>query len=97
VLNADCMVIPKGAKNKAAAMKALAMFLKPDIQANLPLYIANGPANLKAFDTGKIPADKISGINSAPENSKKQVLLDPAFWAEHMVEAQEKFNNLIQQ
>ena len=97
VLNADCMVIPKGAKNKDAAMKALAMFVKPDIQANLPLYIANGPANLKAFDTGKIPADKIPGINSAPENSKKQVLLDPAFWAEHMVEAQEKFDNLIQQ
>ncbi len=97
VLNADCMVIPKGAKNKEAAMKALAMFLKPDIQANLPLYIANGPVNLKAFETGKIPADKVAAVTSAPENAKKQVLMDPAFWAEHMVEAQEKFDNLIQQ
>ena len=97
VLTADCMVIPKGAKNKEAAMKALAMFLKPEIQANLPLYIANGPVNQKAFDTGKIPADKIAGINSAPENVKKQVLLDPAFWGDHLVEAQEKFDNLIQQ
>ncbi len=97
VLNADCMVIPKGAKNKDAAMKALAMFLKPEIQANLPLYIANGPVNLKAFDAGKIPADKIAGITSAPENAKKQVLMDPSFWADHMIEAQEKFDNLIQQ
>jgi putative spermidine/putrescine transport system substrate-binding protein len=97
VLNADCMVIPKGAKNKEAAMKVLASFLKPDIQANLPLYIANGPANLKAFETGKIPADKVAGVTSAPENAKKQVLMDPSFWADHMVEAQEKFDNLVQQ
>jgi putative spermidine/putrescine transport system substrate-binding protein len=97
VLNADCMVIPKGAKNKDAAMKALAMFLKPDIQANLPLYIANGPANVKEFEIGKIPADKVAGVTSSPENAKKQVLMDPGFWADHMVEAQEKFDNLIQQ
>jgi putative spermidine/putrescine transport system substrate-binding protein len=91
------MVIPKGAKNKDLAMKALAMFLKPEIQANLPLYIANGPVNLKAFETGKIPAEKVAEVTSAPENAKKQVLMDPAFWADHMVEAQEKFDNLIQQ
>ncbi|WP_395016261.1 ABC transporter substrate-binding protein [Dongia sp.] len=97
VLSADCMVIPKGAKNKDLAMKALAMFLKPEIQANLPLYIANGPVNLKAFDTGKIPADKVAGITSAPDNAKQQVLLDPVFWGEHLVEATEKLNNLIQQ
>jgi putative spermidine/putrescine transport system substrate-binding protein len=97
VLNADCMVIPKGAKNKDAAMKVLASFLKPEIQANLPLYIANGPANVKAFETGNIPADKVAEVTSAPENAKKQVLMDPSFWADHMVEAQEQFDNLVQQ
>jgi len=94
---ADCMVIPKGAAHKDLAMKALAMFLQPDIQANLPLHIANGPVNVKAFDTGKIPADKIPGIVSAPENVKKQVLIDPAYWADHMVEVQERFNNFLQE
>jgi putative spermidine/putrescine transport system substrate-binding protein len=73
------------------------MFLQPDIQANLPLHIANGPVNVKAFDTGKIPADKIPGIVSAPENVKKQVLIDPAYWADHMVEVQERFNNFLQE
>jgi putative spermidine/putrescine transport system substrate-binding protein len=97
VLNADCMVIPKGAKNKDMAMKALAMFLKPEIQANLPLYIANGPVNLKAFETGKIPPEKVAEVTSAPENAKKQVLMDPSFWADHMIEAQEEFDDLIQQ
>lgn len=97
VLTADCMVIPKGAANKDLAMKALAYFLKPEIQANMPLYIANGPANEKAFETGKIAADRIASINSAPENIKKQVVQDPEFWADNLVEATEKFDNLIQQ
>ncbi|AZO31687.1 ABC transporter substrate-binding protein [Mesorhizobium sp. M1B.F.Ca.ET.045.04.1.1] len=97
VLTADCMVIPKGSKNKDIAMKALAKFVSPDLQANLPLYVDNGPANEKAFETGKIPQERIKDINSAPENVKKQVLQDPAFWSDNLVEATEKFNNLIQQ
>ncbi|MDX8479956.1 ABC transporter substrate-binding protein [Mesorhizobium sp. VK24D] len=97
VLTADCMVIPKGSKNKDIAMKALAKFVSPDLQANLPLYVDNGPANEKAFETGKIPQERIKDINSSPENVKKQVLQDPAFWRDNLVEATEKFNNLIQQ
>ncbi|MGX7876068.1 ABC transporter substrate-binding protein [Mesorhizobium sp. ORM6] len=97
VLTADCMVIPKGAKNKAAAMKALAMFVSPQLQANLPLYVDNGPVNEKAFETGKIPLERIKDINSSPENVKKQVLQDAEFWRDNLVEATEKFNNLIQQ
>ncbi|TJX24450.1 MAG: extracellular solute-binding protein, partial [Mesorhizobium sp.] len=97
VLTADCMVIPKGAKNKEAAMKALAMFVSPQLQANLPLYVDNGPVNEKAFETGKIPPERIKDINSAPENVRKQVLQDAEFWRDNLVEATEKFNNLIQQ
>ncbi|TGP22827.1 MULTISPECIES: ABC transporter substrate-binding protein [unclassified Mesorhizobium] len=97
VLTADCMVIPKGSKNKDLAMKALARFVSPDLQANLPLYVDNGPANEKAFETGKIPQERIRDINSSPENVKKQVLQDPEFWRDTLVEATEKFNNLIQQ
>ncbi|RUT99154.1 ABC transporter substrate-binding protein, partial [Mesorhizobium sp. M7A.T.Ca.TU.009.02.1.1] len=69
----------------------------PQLQANLPLYVDNGPVNEKAFETGKIPQDRIKDINSAPENVKKQVLQDAEFWRDNLVEATEKFNNLIQQ
>ncbi len=96
VFNADCMVIPKGAPNKDLAMKALASFLTPDLQANLPLHIANGPVNLKAFDTGKIPPEKMAWIVSSPENVKKQVLLDFDFWVEHLVDAEERFQDFLQ-
>jgi putative spermidine/putrescine transport system substrate-binding protein len=97
VFNPDCMVIPKGSKNKDLAMKALAAFVSPDLQANLPLYIGNGPVNLKAFETGKIPADRQTAIVSAPENVKKQLLLDFDYWADHLVEAQERFDDFLQQ
>ena len=91
------MVIPKGAANKDLAMKALAMFVSPDLQANLPLHIGNGPVNMKAFDTGKIPPERAKMIVSAPDNVKKQVTLDANFWADHMTEAQERFTNFLQE
>jgi putative spermidine/putrescine transport system substrate-binding protein len=97
VFNPDCMVIPKGSKNKDLAMKALAQFVSPDLQANLPLLIGNGPVNLKAFETGKIPAERQAVIVSAPENVKKQMLLDFDYWADHLVEAQERFDDFLQQ
>jgi putative spermidine/putrescine transport system substrate-binding protein len=97
VFNPDCMVIPKGAAHKDLAMKALAMFVSPDLQANLPLHIGNGPVNMKAFDTGKIPPDRAAMIVSAPANVKKQVTLDANFWADHMTEAQERFTNFLQE
>jgi putative spermidine/putrescine transport system substrate-binding protein len=53
--------------------------------------------NLKAFETGKIPADRLPNIVSAPENVKKQLLLDFDYWADHLVEVEERFNNFLQQ
>jgi putative spermidine/putrescine transport system substrate-binding protein len=97
VFNPDCMVIPKGSKNKDLAMKALAQFVSPDLQANLPLLIGNGPVNQKAFEIGKIPAERQAVIVSAPENVKKQMLLDFDYWADHLVEAQERFDDFLQQ
>ena len=98
VLNADCMVIPKGLKNKDLAMKALASFLSPrppGQPAALYRQRAGEPEGLRhRQDSGRQGGP---GINSAPENAKKQVLLDPGFWADTLVEAQEKFDNLIQQ
>jgi putative spermidine/putrescine transport system substrate-binding protein len=96
LLGSGCMVIPKGAPHRDLAMKALAEFLKPNNQAELPLNIANGPANMKAFDTGRIPADKLPEIVSSPQNVKTQVLIDPTFWADNLTKATERFEDEIQ-
>ncbi|WP_136621747.1 MULTISPECIES: ABC transporter substrate-binding protein [Mesorhizobium] len=96
VLNADCLVIPKGAKNKDLAMKALARFVSPDLQANLPKHAANGPVNVKAFETGKLTREEAAKVISSPENLKKQVLLDPQFWGDNIVGIQARWQNLVQ-
>jgi len=97
VLNADCMVIPKGATNKDAAMKFLAKIVSPEIQANLPKYISNGPVNAKAFETGKLTAEEMAQIVSSPENRKKMVLLDFKWWAEKLPEVEKRWQEFLQQ
>mgnify|MGYP000365168658 CR=1 FL=1 len=42
-------------------------------------------------------AERQAVIVSAPENVKKQMLLDFDYWADHLVEAQERFDDFLQQ
>lgn len=97
ILAMDCMVVPRGAKNKELAMKVLSRLLAPDIQANLPQYIDYGPINPKAFATGKISPAVAKAINSSPENGKLQVTVDDAWWGANQAKVQELWDKLVQQ
>jgi putative spermidine/putrescine transport system substrate-binding protein len=97
ILIADCLAMPKGQtpEKKLLAMKVLAEIVSPDIMANLPKYIDYGPANPRAYDTGKITPEMMKTLNTSPENLKKQVLLNGDWWGEHGGEAQEAWNNFM--
>lgn len=95
LLSIQCLMVPKGAKNKENAMKIIAAMLTPDIQANLPHYVAYSPINEKAFSTGKIPPALAASLNSSPENRAKQVIIDVMWWADHGQEVQERFDRLM--
>jgi putative spermidine/putrescine transport system substrate-binding protein len=95
LLSIQCLMVPKGAKNKKEAMKVIAAMLTPDIQANLPHYVAYSPINEKAFATGKIPPALAATLNSSPENRAKQVVVDVMWWADHGQEVQERFDALM--
>lgn len=97
LLIADCLVIPKGVKNKDLAMKALAKAVSADILANLPQHIDYGPANLKAYDTGKITAEQMATLNTSPDNVAKQVVVRGSWWGEHGAEARERWATFITQ
>ncbi len=96
-LDYGCFVIPKGSKKKDLAMKALAQFTSPELQANIPRHIDYGPINIKAFDTGKIPAEKLPGLNSSPENAAKQFVYDAIWWGDHGGELQERWDDFLTQ
>jgi putative spermidine/putrescine transport system substrate-binding protein len=97
ILIADCLALPRGQtpEKKQLAMKVLAQIVSPEIMANLPKYIDYGPANQRAYDTGKITADMMKTLNTSPENAKKQIIMNGEWWGEHGNEAQEAWNNLM--
>lgn len=95
LLIADCLVIPKGVKNKELAMKALATAVSAEILANLPQYIDYGPANLKAYDTGKISAEVAKSLNTGPENAGVQAVVRGDWWGEHGAAARERWAKFI--
>lgn len=93
----DCWVVPKGAKNKDLAMKAVAIMSRPDVQARIALYINYGPANADAYKTGIIKPDVAAKLPSAPDNAKKGFVLDANFWADNLDELTKQFDLFIQE
>ncbi|MGT2467894.1 hypothetical protein ACVOMV_28160 [Mesorhizobium atlanticum] len=99
VLTADCMVIPKGSKNKDLAMKALAKFVSPDLQGSTcSLYVDNGPARREGFRDRQDPARTHQGHQFRARERQEAGAAGSRLLARlTLVEATEKFNNLIQQ
>lgn len=97
IFNADCLIIPKGAKNIALAQKAIALMVSADLQANIPQYIDYGPVNAGAFATGKIAAEVVAKINSSPENAAKQTFMNFDYWRENLTKLTERMDAFLQQ
>jgi putative spermidine/putrescine transport system substrate-binding protein len=97
IIDIECLVVPKGSKNKELAMKVINEFLKADLQADLPKYVPYGPVNQKAYETGKITPDMLKNANSTPENWAKQIVMNKAYWAEHGQSAQERWDAFTQE
>ncbi len=97
LLDSDCLVIPKGSKKKALAMKVINLILTADLQANLPALIDYGPVNLKAFETGKISAADAKASNSSPENVKTQILQRSDWWGENLDRIQPMWDAFVQE
>jgi len=98
LLDYDCLVVPKGAKNVELAMKAINEFLKPENQAELPFHIDYGPVNSKAYDVpNKITPEMAKKLPSAPENASRSVVFSATWWVGRMNELQERFDLFIQE
>lgn len=97
LLDADCLVIPKGTKNRDLAMKVVDLILSPDLQAGLPALIDYGPINMKAFETGKISEADAKASNSSPENAAKQILLRADWWGENLATIQPMWDAFVQE
>ncbi|MCC7275685.1 MAG: ABC transporter substrate-binding protein [Alphaproteobacteria bacterium] len=81
VLENTSLCVLKGTPNRVASMKFLNEAIAPRNQAALPLLIDYGPVNLKAYDTGIIPAARAAQLPTHPDNFRRQAVLSAAWWA----------------
>jgi putative spermidine/putrescine transport system substrate-binding protein len=96
IMDVECLVVPKNSPNPEGAMRLINHLLDPKYQANLPDYIPYGPMNQDAFKQGLISPEKAAKIVTSTENLSKQVITDMTFWAEHINDAQIKWDAAMQ-
>jgi putative spermidine/putrescine transport system substrate-binding protein len=97
ILSHDCLIVPKGAANKALAMKVIGQILKPESQARLATLIPYAPVNSQAYATGIISAEQARRLPTSPENVDKVVTIDPHWWVKNQTALQQRFDLFITQ
>lgn len=85
--------ILKGGDNVDACRKFVAFCADPKRQAEVASALAVGPTHPDAFQF--IDAKRAKNLPTFPENLKKGVRIDPAYWPTHQDAAIEKFNDWI--
>lgn len=95
IIDYDCFAVPKGAPNKALAMKFLNEISKPQYQAEFTKYITYGPTNKLAYDGGAIPAAYAKTLPSHPDNAARQLVIDLAWYTKFEARAAELYQNML--
>jgi putative spermidine/putrescine transport system substrate-binding protein len=83
IMNYDCLVIPKGSKNKQLAMQVIANVVSPEINARIVESSGLSPANVLSVQKGFVPAKDVAALATNPVNFAKVVVEDNAWWAEN--------------
>lgn len=87
IYDLDLWAIPKGAKNKDAAMRFIAFATEPERLAAQARLIAYGPMRKSALElVGQHPVinvDMKDFLPTAPDNFKTALRFDDAWWTQH--------------
>ncbi|MFM8755658.1 MAG: ABC transporter substrate-binding protein [Limnohabitans sp.] len=95
-MDVDCLLVPKGAPNRANAMRLISEMLDARAQATLAKAMPLGPVNVRAFDSGVLTQQEILNVNTHSSNYGKQLLVDPNFYIGQLDRLTERFDTLIQ-
>ena len=96
ILVADAWMVPKGAPNKDAAMKAIALMMRPEVNARISLFINYAPSNSKSYDTGVIPKEKLPSLPNSPVNVGKGFIQSNEWWVKNADEMVKRFDAFLQ-
>jgi putative spermidine/putrescine transport system substrate-binding protein len=79
ILENTCLAVPRGAKNRDNAMRAINAMLDPKAQAEWASIYKTGPLNSKLVNY--LDPNRVSQLATSPENISKQTLLNVQWWS----------------
>jgi putative spermidine/putrescine transport system substrate-binding protein len=85
----DYLVVPKGSKNRAAAMRLIDTMTVAGNQAKVANLIAYSPTNIEAYKT--IDAKLEPWLCTTPENTKKGFVMSQLYWRDHLKDLTERW------
>jgi putative spermidine/putrescine transport system substrate-binding protein len=91
VQSIDYLVVPRGSRNRDAAMHLIDTMTLPDNQAKLANLIAYAPTNPDAFK-GISPKMQL-WLSTAPDNVKKGFVINAEYWRDNLRPLTERWNN----
>ena len=90
IQSVDYLVVPRGSRNRDAAMALVNTMTEPENQAKLANLIAYAPTNPAAF---KSVDPKIEPwLSTAPANVEKGFVINAAFWRDNLKPLMERWN-----
>jgi putative spermidine/putrescine transport system substrate-binding protein len=94
IMNFDCLVIPKGSKNKQLAMRVIANVVSPEINARIVESSGLSPANSLSIQEGFVAKKYLPTLATSPANFAKVIVQDNGWWAENRFKLQlnERYN-----
>jgi putative spermidine/putrescine transport system substrate-binding protein len=85
----DYLVVPKGSKNRAAAMRLIDTMTVAENQAKVANLIAYSPTNIEAYKT--IDPKLEPWLCTTPENTKKGFIMSQLYWRDHLKDLTERW------
>ncbi len=95
ILDTDLWVIPKGTKNKQAALDFVAFSTGTKPLADQSLWISYGPA--RKSSAALVKEDILPHLPTSPQNFANPLLNDFEFWADNADSLNERFNAWLAQ
>jgi putative spermidine/putrescine transport system substrate-binding protein len=91
LMTVDYLAVPRGAQNKANAMKLINWMTKAELQAKIAHESGIGPSNSKAFDM--LSAEDNDRLPSYHYKLGQTLAFDNAWWAENQEAMTERWNS----
>ncbi len=82
IQSVDYLVVPRGSRNRAAAMQLIDTMTQPENQAKLANMIAYAPTNPAAF--ASIDPKVAPWLSTNPANVQRGFVIDAAYWRDHL-------------